>query len=229
MKASIKICRRIFCINQIVKKRDGISRPKSRYFSDANKPDESVIGNKVIKGEEKETTVSTSEAIAQATKHYTHEINRAYSDMEKILMARIRESNQRRFRVILLSVTLVIFWVLAFFGRHLRKLLSEQTAGIARETLENESLKIQTQELATAVVQTILNDKDVTAHAATFLRDASGAQETQEALLKLTLHVLQHPRSIDELSVLVKKVLDFLSTDQVLYSTAITVPDNSFK
>lgn len=41
---------------------------------------------------------------------------------------------------------------------------------------ENESLKIQTQELATAVVHTVLNDKDITAQAITFLRDATTAQ-----------------------------------------------------
>lgn len=44
---------------------------------------------------------------------------------------------------------------------YLRSKLTTQTATIAKETLENENLKIQTQELAMAVVQTILNDKEV--------------------------------------------------------------------
>ena len=37
-------------------------------------------------------------------------------------------------------------------------------------------MKIQTQELATAVVHTVLNDKEITAQAITFLRDATTAQ-----------------------------------------------------
>ena len=178
--------------------------------------EESISARNAYKHEIKEPTVTTAEALAHATKHYTQEINRAYSDMEKMLMARISESNQRRFRVVLLSVTLVVFWIIAVFGRHIRKMLSDQTAGLAKETLENESLKIQTQELATAVVQTILNDKEVTAHAATFLREASSDPETQEALLKLTLHVLQHQKSLDELLILIRKLLAHLATDQVI-------------
>lgn len=80
--------------------------------------------------------------------------------------------------------------------------------------MENESLKIQTQELATAVVQTILNDKEITAHAATFLKEASTTAETQAALLELTMHVLQHPKTLDEAALLAKKLLNSLSQDK---------------
>eukprot|EP01041_Mallomonas_annulata_P002268 gene2268-4416_t len=162
----------------------------------------------------KDPAITTAEAIALATKHYTQEINRAYSDMERVLMTRIHESNTRRFRVILLSITVGLFWIIAVFGGHIRKMLTDQTAGLARETLENESLKVQTQELATAVVQTVLNDKEVTSHAAGFLRDASSATETQEALLQLTLHVLQHPSSLQELTALAKKLVAVLASDK---------------
>lgn len=162
----------------------------------------------------KEEVLTTAEAIALATKHYSHEINRAYGDMERVLMARIQESNIKRFRVILISILLVLFWTVAVFGGNIRKMLTDQTAGLARETLENESLKIQTQELATAVVNTVLNDADVTAHAAHFLREASSAPETQEALLKLTIHVLQHKDSLQEVLILVGKVLGNLCKDK---------------
>mmetsp|Transcript_28275 Transcript_28275/g.28563 ORF Transcript_28275/g.28563 Transcript_28275/m.28563 type:complete len:354 (+) Transcript_28275:155-1216(+) len=157
---------------------------------------------------------NTAAAIASATKHYTSEFNRAYGDVEKVLMNRIHESNKRRFRIILLSITIALFWIVVIFGRNIRQKLTDETATLARETLENESLKVQTKELATAVVQTILNDRDVMRHAAEFLRDASGAAETQAALLSLTLHVLQHPQSVAELALLVKKVLPILTSDQ---------------
>ena len=51
----------------------------------------------------------------------------------------------------------------------------------------------QTQELATAVVQTILTDKEIAYQTVAFLRDATTVPEVQEALLKLTIHILQHP------------------------------------
>ena len=69
------------------------------------------------------------------------------------LHTRINESNQRRFRIVFFTSLIVIVWFVSVFGQRLRKILTEQTAGLAKETLENESLKIQTQELAIAVVQ----------------------------------------------------------------------------
>ncbi len=108
-----------------------------------------------------------------------------------------------------------LLWIVAVFGDRIRKSLTDQTAGLAKETLENESLKIQTQELAMAVVQTILNDKEITAHAAAFLKEASVAPETQQALLELTVHILQHEDSLVQLTALAKNLIGNLSGDQV--------------
>lgn len=65
-----------------------------------------------------------------------------------------------------------------------------------------------------AVVQTILNDKEITAHAAAFLKEASTAAETQQALLKLTLHILQHKDTLKELTVLSKGLISNLTNDR---------------
>jgi len=65
-----------------------------------------------------------------------------------------------------------------------------------------------------AVVQTILNDKEITAHAAAFLKEASTAPETQQALLKLTLHILQHHDTLKELTVLCKSLIKNLTNDK---------------
>jgi hypothetical protein len=134
---------------------------------------------------------TTAEAISYATRLYTQQINNAYGDLETAVMSRIKESNQRRFRMYFFPMTISVIVVTYFFGSEIRKTLTDQTAGLAKETLENENLKIQTQELATAVIQTILNDVEVTNQAAKFLQQAAGAPESQEALLRLTLHVLQ--------------------------------------
>jgi hypothetical protein len=120
--------------------------------------------------------------------HYAEEMEKSYKSIEHSVMKRIHESNTRRFRIGLMSTILLIVWVIAMFGDRIRKKLTRETASLAKETLENESLKIQTQELAMAVVQTVLNDKDVTANAASFLREASSAPETQQ----VSEHVLSH-------------------------------------
>ena len=154
---------------------------------------------------------STTESIKQ----YSADLNKAYADIENSLMDRIHEGNRQRFRVYLLGTILAIVWTTAVFGEQLRKMLSDQTADIARETLENELIKVQTNELATAVVQTILNDKEITANAARFLQEAAAAPETQQALLSLTLHILQHADTLKEVNLLVKHLVDLLSKDPV--------------
>lgn len=131
-------------------------------------------------------------------------------------MRRLNENNTRRFRTYLFGGLAAIITIIVIFGRRIRKVVTDQTADFASETLGNESLKIQTQELAFAVVQTILNDKEITAHAASFLKEASTAQETQLALLELVLHVLQHPQTLVEVKSLAIKLIFQLAGDKVL-------------
>ena len=157
---------------------------------------------------------SAAAKAAGTVARYSQATADAYGELERTLMERIKESSSRRFRLTLITVIVVMAWIVAVFGKMIRKALSDQTAGLALETLENESLKVQTEELAMAVVQTVLNDKEVTAHAATFLHEASSVPETQQALLKLTLHVLQHPDTLKEVATLVKKLVVQLSGDR---------------
>lgn len=158
-----------------------------------------------------------------ATLHYAeerlsyagHYAGQTYEELEKNLMKAINASNQQRFRVYLIGTIMLLLWILAVFGSRIRKSFTKETADIARETLENEALKMQTQEFALVVVQTILNDKDITAQAAAFLREASMAPDTQKALVLLTMHILQHEDSLKELTTLVKKLVGNLSNDKV--------------
>ena len=145
--------------------------------------------------------------------NYTAAMNNSLKDIELSLMKRIHESNQRRFRLLFFGSLGAIIWFFVAFGGTIGEKLKSMTTGLALETLEDKAIKIQTEELARAVVQTVRNDKEVTAQAASFLREASHAPETQEALLKLTLHVLRHPDSLKELALLTKNVLAALSND----------------
>ena len=67
------------------------------------------------------------------------------------------------------------------------------------------------------MVQTILNDPQTTAHAAVFLKETASAPETQKALLDLWVHLLTHPDSVREITVLAKAVIANLSEDKVTY------------
>lgn len=163
--------------------------------------------------------VSTS----SVAKYYGDLVNRQYAHFEEALLQRVSEANKRNIRVALLGTLAAIVLTVLLFGARIRRNLSAQTADIAKETLEDEGLKIQTQELAMAVVNTVLNDKDITEQASLFLREASTAPETQLALLSLALHVLQHPDCMLELQTLVQKVLARMVDDPVTKATFVAL------
>ena len=94
-------------------------------------------------GDQQKYLWTTAEAVGYATKHHLDDIGKAYGNIEQTLMSKINESNQRRFRAVLFGVIGSIVWVLFVFGSDIKNWLSGQTAGIAKETLENEQLKIQ--------------------------------------------------------------------------------------
>ena len=159
---------------------------------------------------------STVQTIFQSTQHaWNQSWNKAYSDMETTIMERIHESNRQRFRIMLFGIPVVSVWLIAVFGGDVKKMLTRQTADIAKETLENKSLQIQTHELATAVVQTVLNDKEVTIRAANFIREAISTPETRDAMLALINQLLQHPETKAALTTLSKYVINDLSSDKV--------------
>lgn len=166
----------------------------------------------VKKAEGHTNTLGSAVHNIASTLHFTQQM---YETLEKRVMQGVHQKNQQRFRAMLLSVVVLFAWITVVFGTRIRKYFTDQTAGLAKETLENESLKIQTQELATAVVQTILEDKDITSHAATFLKEASTAPETQQALLKLTMHILQHKDTLDEVTNIAQKLIKNLANDKV--------------
>ena len=181
------------------------------------------VGDVGSSGSEKKHLWTTTEALSFASKHYAEDLGKAYANMERNLMSRIKESNQKRFRILFFGGLGALGFVLFVFGKDIREWLSGQTAGIAKETLENEQLKIQTQELATAVIQTILNDKEVLNQAAKFLHEAANAQETQDALLSLTQHVLRHPDTVKETTRLIKFVIEELYEDEVKQQFSIMI------
>ncbi|CAN0230013.1 unnamed protein product, partial [Discosporangium mesarthrocarpum] len=133
--------------------------------------------------------------------------------MERTLMSKMHTHDKRQFRAGALITALFTVWVLSVFGTEIRKYFANQTAEVARETLKHESLQVQTQELATALMQALLNDQEVIGAGALFLREASSNPETQAALVSLAVHVLQHPDTLGEVNILAKKLVKAILAD----------------
>ncbi|CAM9637026.1 unnamed protein product [Ascophyllum nodosum] len=163
-----------------------------------------------------------------------HQVSEFYADMERNLMSRMRAQDKGRFRALSLSSLLLFVWVLSMFGTEIRRYFASQTAEVARETLKVQALQIQTQELATALVQALLNDQEVVGAGALFLREASTNPETQAALISLALFILQHPETLDETIVLAKKLVQAIlddpeSVQQVTSLALKVIADERFK
>jgi hypothetical protein len=159
---------------------------------------------------------SAVESIIESTQGWNQSWNKTYADIESSIMERIHASNRQRFRVITLTAVIGVTWIIAVFGGKIKEMLTRQTADIAKETLENKSLQIQTQELATAVVQTVLNDKEVTARASAFVREAMSTPETRDALVALLVKISEHAETKAALSKLTKSIIADLSSDKVI-------------
>eukprot|EP00904_Undaria_pinnatifida_P011892 jgi/Undpi1/7833/HiC_scaffold_23.g10306.m1 len=145
-------------------------------------------------------------------------------------MLKMHADDKQRFRAIGLSGVLLFVWVLSMFGTEIRRYFASKTAEVAKETLKVEALQVQTQELATALVQALLNDHEVVRAGALFLREASTDPETQEALVSLALYILQHPDTLNETHLLVqnllKTILGDAETVAQLVETALMVLAN---
>ncbi|OQR90104.1 hypothetical protein ACHHYP_05807 [Achlya hypogyna] len=99
------------------------------------------------------------------------------------------------------------------FAPELKYSMSKTTAEVASETLQNENLQIQTQELASQIVQTVLNDPKVLNQASQFIKNLSETETTQKALVALTSNVLNNPQTMAQVTKLAKQLLLNLMQD----------------
>jgi hypothetical protein len=110
---------------------------------------------------------------------------------------------------------LAVLWLTSFFRQEIRQFFINEAVIIGIETLSNEKLITQTQRLAQSVVQAVLSDKELMASVTAFLGDVTAIPETRQTLLDLTLYVLQHPQSVEELTKLSQRIVENLSKDPV--------------
>lgn len=103
------------------------------------------------------------------------------------------------------------------FSEQIRSFFGRETAEVAREVLKNEGLQDQTLELANAAVRTVLNDPEVRSRFMAFLRDTASSPDTQNALVSLSLNILQHPDVLKDAVGLGKEVwLQLVSDPETL-------------
>ena len=157
-----------------------------------------------------ESVSVTAAEKAQAQQSNTHTL---YGDIESRILARFSTERSDRFRLYVSATLVGTILIAVLYGPEMKSTFGKKAVEVAQETLENEKLKQQTSDLAMAVVQTLLNDKQVAANASNFLREACSVKETKDALLSLTMSVLQHPDSVKEVGALLTKVIADLAED----------------
>eukprot|EP00968_Pinguiococcus_pyrenoidosus_P019832 scaffold2224_cov261-Pinguiococcus_pyrenoidosus.AAC.5 len=133
-----------------------------------------------------------------------------YKEIEARLMRTTRASNVEQIRLALTAAALVTVWVFSVFGRHIRRFFSKQTAEVARETLENEELQARTQELAAAVVRTILNDEDILVKITAFIRVGRVRYASIRVLELGSSWRPSHDDTLAEVKVLGLKLVDYI-------------------
>jgi hypothetical protein len=125
------------------------------------------------------------------------------------------DKRRRQRRLLFFSAILYFYFLFKMYGQKAKDYITDEFVEVVKIILEKESLKETITSLAVGIIHALLQDAEVAATAAAFLRDAAAVPETQNALVGLTIHVLQHPDTIREFSLLIKNLIDVLVNDKV--------------
>ncbi|TYZ61104.1 hypothetical protein PybrP1_000396 [[Pythium] brassicae (nom. inval.)] len=102
---------------------------------------------------------------------------------------------------------------LVAFAPELKLGVSKHTADVASKSLQDETLQGQTRELASQIVQTVLNDPNVLQQASQFLQRLVVMDATRDALRGLVVHTLNDPVTLAHVTTLSKRVVATLLAD----------------
>ncbi|KAK1942959.1 hypothetical protein P3T76_005596 [Phytophthora citrophthora] len=102
---------------------------------------------------------------------------------------------------------------LVAFGPELKLGMSKHTAEVASRSLQDETLRGNTRELASQIVQTVLNDPKVLDQASRFLQRLVVMESTREALRALVIHTLNDPLTRTQVAELTKHTVAALMED----------------
>ncbi|RLN26419.1 hypothetical protein BBJ28_00010597 [Nothophytophthora sp. Chile5] len=99
------------------------------------------------------------------------------------------------------------------FGPELKLGMSRHTAEVASRSLQDETLRDNTRELASQIVQTVLNDPKVLDQASRFLQRLVVMDSTREALRALVIHTLNDPLTRSQVTELTQRTVAALLED----------------
>ncbi|KAG7381531.1 hypothetical protein PHYPSEUDO_005949 [Phytophthora pseudosyringae] len=102
---------------------------------------------------------------------------------------------------------------LVAFGPELKLGMSKHTAEVASRSLQDETLRDNSRELASQIVQTVLNDPEVLDQASRFLQRLVVMDSTREALKALAIHTLNDPMTRTQVANLTKHTVAALLED----------------
>ncbi|KAG4238998.1 hypothetical protein PC116_g12999 [Phytophthora cactorum] len=102
---------------------------------------------------------------------------------------------------------------LVAFGPELKLGMSKHTAEVASRSLQDETLRDNTRDLASQIVQTVLNDPKVLDQASRFLQRLVVMESTREALQALVIHTLNDPMTRTQVADLTKHTVAALLED----------------
>ncbi|KAL3667779.1 hypothetical protein V7S43_007330 [Phytophthora oleae] len=102
---------------------------------------------------------------------------------------------------------------LVAFGPELKLGMSKHTAEVASRSLQDETLRDNSRELASQIVQTVLNDPKVLDQASRFLQRLVVMESTREALRALVIHTLNDPLTRTQVADLTKHTVAALMED----------------
>uniref|UniRef100_K3WFJ0 Uncharacterized protein n=1 Tax=Globisporangium ultimum (strain ATCC 200006 / CBS 805.95 / DAOM BR144) TaxID=431595 RepID=K3WFJ0_GLOUD len=112
-----------------------------------------------------------------------------------------------------LGGTLFMGIALMAFAPELKVGVSKHTADVASKSLQDETLQGHTRELASQIVQTVLNDPKVLDQASQFLQRLVVMDTTRDALRGLIIHTLNDPVTLKHVSNLAKHTVSLLLED----------------
>ncbi|KAF4130839.1 hypothetical protein GN958_ATG19968 [Phytophthora infestans] len=102
---------------------------------------------------------------------------------------------------------------LVAFGPELKLGMSKHTAEVASRSLQDETLRDNSRELASQIVQTVLNDPKVLDQASRFLQRLVVMETTREALRALVIHTLNDPMTRTQVADITKHTVAALLED----------------
>ncbi|RDD44566.1 hypothetical protein TrispH2_003718 [Trichoplax sp. H2] len=126
----------------------------------------------------------------------------------------IRSHGNAAFKLTI-GITMFLFLTVYIFREYIRENMADEVADVASRSLSDVQVVNQANIISKTLIQDILNDEQTQNAAIKFITQLAEQQETKIALQRLLIYVINDPHTLQQLTILSKKVLDQLMQDEV--------------